>query len=237
MPEPGRSVDARLDSARPNFVFATGSKGSGKSELLGFLWRGYPYDRLVIDPTGDVEPGPDVITLEDWGTSWPTRLTPADESGRPQRLSLRVVPDMGSPTYVDDIDRAVAMAFFRHDGPRLCWVDEIGELTSAHSTPPNFRRMLHQGRHRNVTLLMAGPRPIDVNPLCISQSDFVYVFDLPNPRDRERVADNIGFPPAEFDRRVQALPEFGYLRWDRRAKQLVQFPPLPLPKPSRKARP
>jgi hypothetical protein len=75
---------------------------------------------------------------------------------------------------------------------------------------------------------MCGIRPVGIDPLVIGQADYTYVFDLPQPQDRKRVAENIGWPPGEVDRAVEALPEHGYLRHDRKAHELVSFPPLPL---------
>jgi hypothetical protein len=55
-----------------------------------------------------------------------------------------------------------------------------------------------QNRHYNVTALFDGPRPTYVDPLVLHQLDLVAVFPLPNPADRDRIANAIGFPPKEF---------------------------------------
>jgi hypothetical protein len=181
------------------------------------LFDSFPYDRLVIDPTGDVADDlvadgvelvrfpPDLI---------PTRFPKSMDERKPY-VTAAFVPDMGSPTAVDDMDRALGLAL---RNKRTCvWIDEIGTMTTAATTPPSLRRALHHGRHDELTLIMAGPRPIAIDPLCVSQADFVAVFALPNPRDRRRVADEIGWPPAEFDTAVHSLGAFEYLWYD--AKQ------------------
>ncbi len=212
----------QLDPGRPTTVFITGKKGEGKSELARLLWDTWPYDRLVIDPTGDVDTGPGTQNLS---VPLPLRFPVSAEGSR---VSLRFRADPGSPTYEDDLDRAVGLAL-RHPGRQcLLWADEVGELTRANRTPPNFRRALHQGRHYGLSKLLCGPRPIDINPLCISQADLVYVFKLPNPADRRRVADNIGWDPADFDTAVQALGRHEFLEYDSATDVLSHYPPLPL---------
>lgn len=211
-------VESRIDPRGSTFVTILGAKGAGKSVLASRLWSTYPFDRLCIDPSGDAQVGEDIDRI---GDPLPLRW-PAMAEGR---SSLRYVPDPGSPSYADDLDRAVGLGFRR--GRCLVWVDEIAELTRANRTPPNMRRALHQGRHRRLSLLMCGPRPIDIDPLVISQADLVYVFRTPHPRDKERIAALIGWRPDHFAAAVDGLGPYHYLRWGARDQELVEFPPIP----------
>jgi nucleoside-triphosphatase THEP1 len=224
-----------IDPDRGAFVFCTGRKGSGKSVLSRRLFDSFPYDRLVIDPTGDVAEDleRDGVKVERLTPSvMPTRFPKSLDESQPYTTAV-FVPDMGSPTAVDDMDRALGLAL---RNKRTCvWIDEIGVMTSANSTPPALKRALHHGRHDQLTLIMAGPRPIAIDPLVVSQSDFVAVFALPNPRDRRRIAEEIGWPPAELDAAVHALGPFEYLwydakQWNEASQQpgtLYSMPPLP----------
>lgn len=213
MPEP-------LDPRKPNHVAIFGRKGEGKSEMAGRLWESYPKDRLVIDPTHDVDPrDPEAIVLTEVPTRWPT-----DIDGK--RVTIHYKPDPGSPTYEDDLDRAVGLAF-RH-GDCMVWVDEVGETTSAHKTGPNMKRVLHQGRHNRISPMFCGPRPIDINPLVIAQADYVICYQLPNPDDRARVAKVIGWDLPEFEEAHAHLREHWYLWYDARAQELLVCPPIPL---------
>lgn len=219
-------MNTQLDPDRSAFVAIVGKKGQGKSELARTMFESYPYDRLVIDPTGDIHLDGDVTKL---AAPLPGKF-PVDDEGK--QVTARFVPDPGLATYRDDMDRAVGLAFY-HPGRRcLCWIDEIGELSKANNTPPHLARALHQGRHRRLSLLMCGPRPINIDPLVLAQADQVYIFRLPNPADRKRVADVIGVEPGVLDDAVANLGNFEYLRFDAHATdpddELVHFPPLPL---------
>lgn len=214
-------VETRIDPSESSFITIVGKKGSGKSVLAQRFWDSYPFDRLVIDPTADIDPGPDTKNLHaPLPGKWPLG---ADG----ERVSLRFVPNRLDPAHVDDMDRAVGLVYFA-SGPKMLWVDEVAELTSATSTPPHFDLALHQGRHVRLTLLMCGPRPMKINPLVMSQADFVYVFWLPNPADRKRVAETIGWDPQELDALILGLPQYHYLRYDAVNQTLDQFPPIPL---------
>lgn len=228
-------VEMRLDPRRSNFVSIFGKKGEGKSTLARRLFDAYPFDRAVIDYHHDVVSGPgrpaDLIEVHPpLPDRWPAGGAGVALPGLDQhRSTIAFAPDSGRPEYVDDMDRFVGIAY-RHGRelpprPVLLWVDEIGELAPVGQTQPNMRRTLQLGRHRRMTLIMCGPRPIDIDPLVLQQSDFVYVFKLPNPADRRRVADTIGWDPKEFSAAVHALGDFEYLRYD--GRELVHLPPLP----------
>jgi hypothetical protein len=220
----------QLDPTKPNHITIVGRKGSGKSVLARRFWAGWPGDRLVIDPTGDVDAGEDAERLElPLPSRWPNNPLGDLEAvgGKPKRSTLRYVPDMGASTYVDDMDRAVGLAFTK--GHALLWVDEVGELTNASSTPPHVRRLLHQSRHRKLSMLFCGPRPMDINPLVMSQADYIAVFRLPNPADRKRIADVTGLDLGELeDALAEAVSvDHGYVWYDVVAEELLICPPLP----------
>lgn len=216
----GGAFSLQLDPSRPNHIAIFGRKGSGKSLLASIFYDRYPYDRMVIDPTGDIDAGDDAEDLPD---PMPSRWLPRIDG---KRSTVRYAADPGSSSYLEQLDAAVGLAFF-HPGRKLLWIDEVGELTSANRTPPHMRRALHQGRHKSMSILACGPRPIDINPLVISQADYVACFELPNPKDRQRVADNIGLPPGEYDDAQADLVDHGFTWWDARAKELTILPPLP----------
>lgn len=244
------TLPLRLDPDRKGgtWIDAFGRKDSGKSVFCTVYYRSWPYDSLVIDPTGDFEPG--LVGVETLRDPLPYHLTPG-EPGKPRRYIYH--PDPGSPTYKDDLDRAVGLAFWHpKERPFLLDVDEVGELTDAGQTGANMRRTLHQCRHRNMSLILAGPRCVDLNPLVLSQADYVAFFEMPNELDQTRAAHTIGFPLARFRDANAGLDPHEYLLYTarpdphtvdelarleglshkeaREALRLVHCPPVPLPR-------
>ena len=216
-------------------ITCLGKKRSGKSKIGRLIFDSYPGDRLVIDVNGTDGPVDGAHELrgdvQEWaGARWPEHLR---EDREP--MLLRYVPDAGSSTFVEDMDAVVGVAW-RRQGVCIL-VHEMGLLAPAGRTPPNVRRVLQSNRHRRTTLIACAPRPITMDPLVLQQSDLAYVFDLPNPDDRRRVADNIGWPPKEFEAAVHQLRKHEYLRFDANEDapddetqpdmRLVHFPPLP----------
>lgn len=219
MPQPRGGDDeyTPFDADKGRYLFASGKKGSGKSVLVRRFWDGYPYDKIVIDPTGDIrgdlrDEGVEFIEITD---PIPVRLPQPMREGE-QGIYV-FVPDMGSPTAVDDMDRVLGLALQK--GKTCVWVDEIGAYSKVNQTPPNLARALHYGRHDALTLMMAGPRSKNIDPLCIAQADYVATFYSPYEEDRKRIAANIGIPLTEFDQAHEELGSYEYLWFDAACNQ------------------
>ena len=224
--ETSSPISSRLDPDRPTFVFVVGKKGSGKSVLARRLWDTWPGDGCCVDVTKDALAPEDVQETfrGEVPTRWP--IPKEDAVGEPLPVRIRYVPDAHSPAYHDDLDRAVGLAALNRGC--LLWVDEISIVSRVNRTGPHLRHLLIHGRHDRTTAVFAGPRSIDIDPLILAQSDYVYIFELPGVADRRRIADTCGIDAALLDDAVHGLPKGGheYLRWD--GIELVQFPPLPL---------
>ncbi|GAA4699870.1 hypothetical protein [Phytohabitans rumicis] len=234
-----------IDTSRGLIVGCFGKKRSGKSVMGLLIFRTYPYDRIVIDAAADDGPwGPDVEelhgTVDELPRAWPEHLRKEGPDGRPAPMTLRYVYDPGSPTALEDNDAVVGLALShgKKTGHCALLVHEVGVLAPANRTPAHTRRALMHNRHHNLTMILCGPRPMNIDPLVLAQCDLVYGFRLPNPHDRRRVAETIGWPPDEFDAANKALKANEYLRYDdnqdppdsedERDLRLVHFPPLPL---------
>lgn len=226
-----------LDPKRAAHITVVGKKGSGKTELAHALFRSYPYDKLLIDPNGDMKVDGEAIRLPDpppamWPRAAQLDALLGEVAGRRRYHELYYVPDYGDPGYAENIDRALGLAFAK-PGRKAVMVDEAHDAFPAAQMVkrPHARRTLRHLRHATELLIAATPRTMTVDPLLISQADWVYVFNLPGPADRRRVADNIGWTPKEFDEAVFALGEHEYLRYEAAAAggqgELSHFPPLP----------
>ena len=217
----------------PLFIAIVGRKGEGKSELAYMLWKSWTGDRVAIDVTGDFinssdpkvhHDEPETVDLEvPPPSSWPAHLRDPDE----ERLSLRYVPDHAAPDYIDDMDRVVGLAFAH--GECLLVIEEFGLVAPANNVRPHTRKALHMGRHQDLSIILTMPRTVGVDPLGLAQADAIYVYDLPNPADRKRLADVIGWDRDVVDQAVAALEPHAYLRFLAGPHELAMFPPIPLP--------
>jgi len=229
----------QIDIAKAPIVSCVGRKGSGKTVVALMLIESFPGDVVVIDVAGDDGPmGPGVIEWSETVEHLPRSFPTLDRTSERQRLILRYVPDAGSPTFLEDMDAVVGVAL-KHstrERPTMLVIHEGGVLAKANRTPAHTRRVLMHSRHNGLVVVFTMPRALDIDPLVLAQSDVVYNFDLPNPHDKKRVAETIGWQPTEYAAAVDELAEHEYLRFD--AKQaapaagepdyrLIHFAPLP----------
>jgi hypothetical protein len=222
-----------LDPSTPMLISAWGRKRSGKSTFNRRLFRSYPWDKLCVDVNGDADPGPDAERITPpLPSRWPADPAGHLEGERPRYRNLHYRADPGSPTYTDDLDRAIGMVLHPQAHHGLVWCGEVAEfMPSAQSAGPQMRRLLQQNSHYVATGLFDGPRPVNVDPLVLAQSDLVAVYHLPNPRDRERIADTIGYPPVRFHAECEETwrrGKYWFLLWVAERHQLYRFPPLPV---------
>lgn len=222
----GREV-AEIEIWRPQIITIIGAKGSGKSVLAAAYCAQYPFDRVVIDPTSDALVGPAFRELP--STDLPGRF-PVHPEG--QQVSIVVRPDVGSPTYADDIDRAVGLSYHHPKRRSLLWVDERDEVTSGAKTEPNMKRSLYSGRHVGQTLITCGPRALGMDPKFLLQSDVVIICSsseggaLKSEYDRSHLAKVKGIPRDELDELLDQLGPYEYVRITNTPDEAVVFPPL-----------
>jgi hypothetical protein len=225
----------------PLFLDFWGRKNSGKSHLASIYVRSWPYDALIINNTGDVDPN------YEWSTPWPggEELVERLPNGRylyrapwPQHpegvatVKWNLTPNHRDPHWRYKADAAIA-AF--HDAgdkrlypaalPRLLMVDEIGELAGPGDVGPGLDVVLHQGRHNLDWCVFCGPRPMNVATLVIVQADRLHVFKLPAAQDRQRIAREFGVDEAALTDTLQRLGEHGFAVIDiSRPDLIVAFP-------------
>jgi hypothetical protein len=216
-----------IDPDRSNIVCAIGTKGSGKSEALRTIFNTWPYDRVVIDVTGDARPvDPATVVMT---APVPSQL-PAAAEGQ-ARVTAWVRLDPRRPSYADDQDDALGLALYPRHRNTVAWVDEYAQMATANKWGPNLALALQSSRHYHMSMLLAFQRPKTIPVLTLTQADRVFIFDVPIKTDREYIANNIGFEPARFEQRWQETMARGghsFLLWDGKQKVLIGCPPLPL---------
>jgi hypothetical protein len=205
-----------IDPDRPTFVSVWGRMESGKSVLARSIVDQWPYRRLVIDVTHDIEIEGELIT--DDIDRWPPNS---------QTLRFRPPTGRGRAAQLDSIDRVLGLA--RSTGDVLVWADEIGVIAPTHQQQamPSLFGILMHGRHDRVSLVAAGPRPANVDPLVLSQSAYVAIFQLPNPKDRQRIADESGIPLAVITEGMHALAEHEFLLIKQKTGEVFHYDAIP----------
>lgn len=214
-----------IDATRPQLILIVGRKGSGKSVVARSLFSDWPADKIAVDVNGDADPGPDAERVT---PPLDTRMPGPREDGRPRLLHVRIDP--GDPSYREQLDQAAALVLYPQTRPALIWYDEWAEVAGPNNLGPNARRLLMQSRHYQSSAIMCCPRPKNIDVLSAAQADYVYMFDLPSPHDRERLADTMGWPPRALSEALDVTARRGphwHLRYDARAHELVRCPPMP----------
>jgi hypothetical protein len=223
----------RPDPSRGFLILCVGVKESGKSTAARETYLRLSHiDRLCIDPTGDADPGEDAEVLSDpLPSSWPWSL-----SKEPRNLLYR--PHAGDDDFVDKMDAALGIALFPKDHPVVVWVDEAGLLCpTANSAKPNLRTLLISLRHYGpCSVILCTPRPKKIDTLMISQADLIYIYALPAYKDRETLAENMGFPIKVFEAahaELVARGDYWFLLYQQKGRRLWLCPPLPYTPPSK----
>lgn len=235
----------KVDPSSNQIIVFLGRKHSGKSAAAREFFRDWQgSDRWVIDPTGDADPGDDLGTVK-------LGQLPAQLPARPRRDGREVpgvwrwIANPMSPTYTDDLDRAVGLALFPKGRRTLTWADEAADVFPSGKVGPHGRMALRQSRHWQASFLICNPRPITLDPLVLQQADRVLMFDVPGAEDRDRIAQTIGWPRRPSSRNVAVsnvapgndlesllnevarLP-YHYLMYVSSEHRMYLCPPLPL---------
>lgn len=214
----------RIAAGESNFMCFFGRKGSGKSHLAKLLWSQWTGPKMLIDVVGDVDAGPGAKTFREPIESWPV-------DGDDKLIPVIVYrPDFGAHddqrASLDDIDRMIGVAY--EIGDVLIWIDEGHVCTPGWYSKQmrNWRRVLIHGRHRNVSLLFCGPRPLDIDPTIVMQADHLILFHLPEKKARERLAENTGWPSDDLHYRHSQLGEYEFLWLNVKQNRMRHYPAI-----------
>lgn len=246
--------DFAFDPDKGAYIASFGPKGSGKTELNWRLFTSYPYDGLLIDATGDVDPEhrhTEPLPAElraiarklavEKNAEPPSpeqfkeEIDEAWRGDRPGPRKFRYVPNPLAQDWLDRSDLIVGLAFIH--GRCDVFLDEIDDLAPAQQTPAWTRLTLRQGRHRQLSVGMTGPRPKGVDPLVIAQADVVTIHGPLHESDVVRLAAQFHMSTAELDRLIRELEKFGYLAFFPAEREIQVRPALPPPAHPRESAP
>lgn len=261
---PEDAPDFQFDPDAGAYLSSFGPKGSGKSELATRLFASYPYNGLVIDHTGDFDPDGRMTeelpaALREIALSIQDVTDDLDEMsdaeidgvlelhkaaaieawhGDPYKRyrKYRYVPNFMAKNWLERSDSVVALAYLV--GHCAIVLDEVGSGAPSNRTPRFTRQALHMGRHQRISMLMPGPRPAELDPLVLNQSDVVTVHGQLHPLDIQRLAKHFGTSDRELASILESLqrfqradsPDYGvgeFLVFFRQDRDLAIYPPLP----------
>src|SRR5271156_3758668 len=93
----------KLDPHKPVQVAVVGRKGAGKSELAYLLFDSYPFDRIAIDPNGDLKMPDETLEVDSpVPVRWPAELYRKAFGERAKRQTLHYMPEFVSPDYIEE---------------------------------------------------------------------------------------------------------------------------------------
>ncbi|HET8655275.1 MAG TPA: AAA family ATPase [Longimicrobiaceae bacterium] len=190
---------------RKDLVLIFGASGYGKTEL-GLRIYGTRYTKggqcLFIDPTGNYgHLGRRVRSARE--------LEQLAEAAGDRPFSLVYQPDG------DDLS-AMWQAIYRR-GRLLVLVDEAQNFGRAGEVQPGLHRLISQGRHRLVSLVMIVRTPPEMPKVARGNYESLYTFRQTEP-DYARWLATRYFDVPDAERRIQRLERFHFLRVDAAGK-------------------
>lgn len=214
-------------------VTCLGKRQWGKSHGARMYFDAYGHDRIVFDANNDITPGSDWLTIRhvpedpaELGLETREReeAQPRWPDGEIPRVTIHYVPVLSDKHWRDELDRLLLYGF---DHQWCCiWIDEVVKAAAANQTLPSMELVLHQFGHQHLVLLICGPRPVGIDPLCITQADLLYLYRMRGIQDRKRLAELLGVDLEELDVLMTLEPYHFVLHRDAH-DDLVLMPPLP----------
>jgi hypothetical protein len=123
------------------------------------------------------------------------------------RLAVRPVRWSGQDL-VDEIERFSRVAY--RIGGLCAKLDELGAVVNAPRPPPgDLLRLIAEGRHRAVSLVLVAQRFAQVPVLARDNATRIICFRQAGPDDADDLVDRVG----ELGARVRSLPERHFLEW------------------------
>lgn len=178
--------------------------------------------RVIIDPSGSaVTDIPGIYSTSDpTGLSWP------DEAH-----TVRFVPERSLDLAAyDRVYRTLREGLFSGRWPQvtvLC--DEAETVMPANRCPPEAGQFVYAGRKWGSGHIACATRPFNVAVALKSNLSAAALFPLPERRDRESIAANLGIPLAQLEELWNRLPakSKSFLWWDQNGRSIRPVHSLP----------
>ena len=172
-------------------VLVCGSTGSGKSYLAEQYLKNYEY--VVKLDTKD-----ETAERRKRGLSpWEGLTEGKDFSVTSQFVELDEIETkkiIFNPSYYDQTEETFNQFFdwvFLRENT-IVWIDELMSVGTSQKTPRALLRCYTQGRSKNIGLWACSQRPAGIPAICLSNSDYYFIFNLNNINDRKRLYDMTG---------------------------------------------
>jgi hypothetical protein len=213
-------------------VLCLASTGGGKSTLLNFLFStAYRCQRVLID------------TKDEWridGVEPVSKLEQVDW----QQPIVHYVDDRGDKAEYERLFKALlARRQGRVPGPRryglVVCVHELADLCgdAPGATPPAVSAYLRKGRAHGQGLLGASQRPVNLPKAARTEAQHYFVMaGEMDPDDEPTIARALRLSESELETHLERarqlapspeLADYAYLWYDRPARRLTAWPPLP----------
>ena len=188
----------RLDGVEPvqnRIVAISGFRGSGKTTVAARILQAQP--RLIVyDPNFDPAYRwvPNTVHEIDGDNGLRAFFRWVREEGKPT-WAVRYVPEEG-----DDPGGLFADANefcrFIFTG-KMFWVcfeeiHQIAQTPSPASMPPQLRKLINRGRHREISVVVTGIRYAEIPRPVTAGSNLHIVFHTAEPGDREELVKRVG---------------------------------------------
>lgn len=172
-------------------VLVCGGTGSGKSFLVEQYLKGYEYvvkldtkDETSERRRDNISPWEGLREGHDFSVT--SNIEELDD--------IETKKIIFNPSYYDQTEEMFNSFFdwvFLRENT-IVWIDELMGFTSANRAPRSLLRCYTQGRSKNIGLWACSQRPAGIPAICMSNSDYYFIFNLNNINDRKRIYDMTG---------------------------------------------
>lgn len=210
-------------------IFNTGMTGSGKSELARFLiGNGGFCDVIVQDPKHEFE------APNGWGQENRDYAITADMYAIDKlfkryhkviwRPHVKELEEKSNWHRLDEL-----YDFIYQTGGILFYDDEAGMSSTAYDYPLGKKRLLKQGRSKEITCFNTTQAPVGVPNDFMREATHAFIFYLNAETDRKKVAGNYGNRVLRMNEEQEAFDEFMFYYYSTKLRgQLVKCNPIPL---------